>query len=65
LYGYLWHHSPEQMAHDQARQRQLVLAGWRVLVFTWRDVWNEPERVIEQICQAVLISAQASPGIFL
>lgn len=53
LYGYAWHHSPEQMEHDLHRQRQLVLEGWTVLIFTWRDVICDPARVAGQIAEAL------------
>lgn len=53
LYGYASHHSPEQLAYDLARQRRLVLQGWTVLIFTWLDVTCEPERVAEQLRQAL------------
>lgn len=53
LYGYLWHHSPEQMHHDLARQRRLTLEGWTVLVFTWRDVTTDPARVAREIRHAL------------
>lgn len=53
LNGYTWHHSPEQMASDLARQRRLTLDGWTVLVFTWQDVTMQPERVARQIRTAL------------
>jgi hypothetical protein len=53
LFGYAWHHSPEQMARDLARQRALVLEGWTVLVFTWQDVRRDPARVAAEIRAAL------------
>lgn len=53
VFGYTWHHSPEQMAYDLARQRQLVLGGWTVLIFTWQDVTDDPERVAAELRQAL------------
>jgi hypothetical protein len=53
LFGYAWHHSPEQMARDLARQRALVLEGWTVLVFTWQDVKQDPARVAAEIRAAL------------
>lgn len=53
LYGYAWHHSPEQLARDAARQRQLTLEGWSVLVFTWRDVLHDPARVADDVRRAL------------
>jgi very-short-patch-repair endonuclease len=53
LYGYTWHHSPEQMQHDLERQRQLTLQGETVLIFTWAEVTRQPERVARQIRAAL------------
>ncbi|MBV9661557.1 MAG: DUF559 domain-containing protein [Acidimicrobiales bacterium] len=53
VYGYGSHHSPGQMQHDHARQRHLVLQGWTVLVFTWRDVVHQPDTVASQILAAL------------
>ena len=53
LYGYTHHSSPDQMAYDHARQRQLTLDGWTVLVFTWQDVTKRPDRVAAEIEAAV------------
>lgn len=49
LYGYAHHHTPEQMAHDHRRQRSLTVQGWTVMVFTWREVTEAPERVARDI----------------
>src|SRR5579875_1087348 len=53
LYGYTWHHSPDQMAADLARQRRLTLEGWTVMVFTWQDVVKQPARVAREIRTAL------------
>lgn len=60
LYGYTWHHSPEQMAGDLARQRRLTLEGWTTLVFTWLDVTREPERVAREIREALTAAERLS-----
>lgn len=57
VYGYERHHSPEDMAYDLERQRQLTLDGWTVLVFTWRDVVMTPDRVAAQIRSALSVHA--------
>jgi hypothetical protein len=56
LYGYMAHHSPEQMAHDLNRQRRLTLDGWTVLVFTWRDVTDRPAQVAHDIQNALRLA---------
>lgn len=53
LYGFAWHHSPGQMTRDLARQRQLVLQGWRVLIYTWWDVVVDGGRVATEIFSAL------------
>lgn len=53
LYGYRWHHSPEQLQADLARERTLTLEGWRILVFTWADVMADPARVAADISAAL------------
>jgi very-short-patch-repair endonuclease len=53
LYGYAWHHSPDQLTHDLGRQRALTLEGWTVLVFTWHDITTDPGRVAAEIRAAL------------
>ncbi|HLI54420.1 MAG TPA: type IV toxin-antitoxin system AbiEi family antitoxin domain-containing protein [Acidimicrobiales bacterium] len=48
-YGYSWHHTPEQLAHDLERQTSLTSAGWTVLAYTWRQVERDPERVLSEV----------------
>jgi very-short-patch-repair endonuclease len=43
--GYAFHGGPAAFERDRARDAALLLAGWRVLRFTWRQVTREPERV--------------------
>lgn len=60
LYGYTWHHSPAQMTADMARQRKLTLEGWTVLVYTWQDVHQDPERVAEEIAAALGLEVEVA-----
>ena len=53
VYGYTWHHAPDQLTGDMARQRQLTLEGWTVLIYTWQDVQQDPERVAAEISTAL------------
>lgn len=50
--GWAWHHDPERFQADRSRQNTLILAGWRVLRFTWVDL-QEPDAVIAQIIGAL------------
>ena len=41
------YHGDANFEHDRWRQNAIVLAGWRVLRFTWTMIDKYPERVIE------------------
>ena len=43
--GYAWHRSPTAFETDRARDLTLVLAGYRVLRFTWEHVTRRPSYV--------------------
>jgi Protein of unknown function (DUF559)/Transcriptional regulator, AbiEi antitoxin len=47
--GYEFHSSPKAVAHDNARDRLLITAGWRPLHFSWSDVEHRPHRVVDEI----------------
>lgn len=47
--GYAWHAAPSDLDHDTARGSQLTAAGWTILVFTWHQVVQDPERVTATI----------------
>ena len=51
--GYGSHSSPFAFQSDRHRQNQLVGRGWLVLRFTWADVVKRPERVAQQIADAI------------
>jgi hypothetical protein len=40
------HGTPRAFERDRARDQRLVLAGWRVLRVTWRQLTVEPERLV-------------------
>ena len=44
--GYRWHSSRKAMRRDRARDRELMLAGWRPIRFTYEDVIFEPSIVV-------------------
>jgi very-short-patch-repair endonuclease len=50
--GYVWHFSPDHLKRDHSRRNRLQAAGWRVLVYTWRDVTQDPGRVASEIAAA-------------
>jgi very-short-patch-repair endonuclease len=52
-----WHTQKRRFQTDRARDRMAVEHGWRVLRFTWRDIHDDPNGVIETI-RIVLATGQ-------
>jgi len=59
--GLAYHTTPERFERDRRRQNRLVLAGWTVLRFTWRDITARPAYVLATIqdVHATLSSEQS------
>lgn len=53
--GFAYHHTPEQKARDEHRRNQLRLSGLFLLVYTWRDVQVDAQRVVSEIRQALAL----------
>jgi very-short-patch-repair endonuclease len=51
--GFAHHGHRHAFEHDRFRQNLLVLAGWRVLRFTWRQICSEPADVAGQVAVAL------------
>jgi very-short-patch-repair endonuclease len=51
--GRLHRDNPELFESDRRRQNALVLAGWRVLRFTWRMLDDDPAYLIDQVRRAL------------
>ena len=51
--SYAWHRSPSALNEDRARDVPLVLAGWRVLRFTWEQVTKRREWVVRTLRHAL------------
>ena len=47
--GWAFHSTPERFQRDRQRQNRLTAAGWTVLRFTWRDLTERPEYVVETV----------------
>ncbi len=47
--GLAFHTTPERFERDTQRQNRLVVAGWTVLRFTWRDIADRPAYVLATI----------------
>lgn len=51
--GFAYHSGRVEFDSDRSRQNDLLLAGWTVLRFTWRQVMGDPRDVLRQIQVAV------------
>ncbi|GAB3914854.1 hypothetical protein GCM10011575_40660 [Microlunatus endophyticus] len=51
--GWEFHSDREAFENDRRRRNELVLAGYTVLNFTWRQVSDDPEWVIDCITRAL------------
>jgi hypothetical protein len=54
--GYAFHRSPTAFEEDRARDVALVLAGYRVLRFTWTQVTRRPAEVARALRRAKVVS---------
>jgi very-short-patch-repair endonuclease len=57
--GYAYHSGRAAFERDRARDAQLQATGFRVMRVTWRQLADEPERVIAQLAQALAPGANA------
>jgi very-short-patch-repair endonuclease len=53
LDGYRYHSDPEAFARDRSRQNRLLMAGYRVLRYTARDLRQSPERVVADLVRSL------------
>lgn len=51
--GYAYHWSPEAKSRDESRRNQLRIGGLFILVYTWRDIHYDAERVALEILSAL------------
>ena len=47
--GFATHGTREAFERDRARDRALVVAGWRVIRITWRQLTDQPETIAKQL----------------
>ncbi len=47
--GRRWHSRDQAFDHDRRRDQEAVMAGWRVLRFTWRQVSQQPTEVAHAV----------------
>jgi len=51
--GFSFHGGRDAFESDRVRQNDLVLAGWRVLRFTWRQICYQSDWVVGQVREAL------------
>lgn len=51
--GFAFHGARDAFEDDRERQNLLVIAGWTVLRFTWRQICSRPAWVASQVDQAI------------
>jgi very-short-patch-repair endonuclease len=52
LDGRAFHSDAEAFERDRERQNKLVLRGWTVLRFTWKQLLEEPGRIVQTVLDA-------------
>jgi very-short-patch-repair endonuclease len=55
--GWAWHSTPDRFRADRMRDNDFLLAGWRVLRFTWYDLTRRPDAVVRTVREALAIGA--------
>jgi very-short-patch-repair endonuclease len=56
-----FHDTSRARRNDAARDRALMLAGWRVARYRWWDVTAEPERVASEVRALLELPAESAP----
>ncbi|QEN16150.1 DUF559 domain-containing protein [Mycolicibacterium sp. ELW1] len=51
--GWAFHSDQAAFQNDRIRQNRLALQGWQVLRFTWLDLTQHPDRVLNQVRVAI------------
>lgn len=49
--GARYHRTGPKFESDRRNDQRLALAGWRVVRITWRQLIDEPERIVETVCR--------------
>lgn len=51
--GFAYHQTPNQLAWDEQRRNRLQPRGWRVLAYTWINLRDEPDRIVDEVRAAL------------
>jgi very-short-patch-repair endonuclease len=60
--GLAYHDVPKAVLRDRWRQNQLEALGWTVLRFTWRDVMDNPDEIIDRVATALGLRTSRACG---
>ena len=51
--GFAFHSDAESFQRDRAKQNAIALIGYQVLRFTWLDLIEYPDRVLDEVKRAI------------
>lgn len=51
--GFAFHSDSEAFQRDRTKQNAIALVGYHVLRFTWLDLTEHPDRVVEEVRRAI------------
>lgn len=60
--GWAAHGTRKAFEDDRARDRALVVAGWRVVHITWRQLTTEPDTIARQVAALSATDSQRTPN---
>ena len=60
--GWEFHGTREAFENDRLRSARLAAVGWRVMAITWRQLTEEPKKVLERLKHALKFRAQSAQG---
>lgn len=55
--GFAFHRDATTFQRDRTRRNALIADGWTVLNFTWGDLRDRPDYVVESVRQALVVAA--------
>ena len=60
--GFAFHSEPDRFERDRERQNRITRAGWDVARYTWRQLTQRPQYVLDDICARLALAlAQQGP----
>lgn len=56
--SYRWHGQRDRFESDRRRDQEAIARGWRVLRFTWRDVTQRSNAVVDAVIAALSVASE-------